>query len=39
MRKILISAILALGVANIAPLAAQPLPNETIDPAKDKYRW
>jgi len=34
MRKILISAIMALAVANIAPLAAQPLPNETIDPAK-----
>jgi hypothetical protein len=34
MRKILILAIVALGVANIAPLAAQPLPNETIDPAQ-----
>jgi hypothetical protein len=34
MRKILISAIMALGVANIAPLAAQPLPDNTIDPAK-----
>ena len=34
MRKILIAAILALGVANIAPLAAQPLPDNTIDPAK-----
>lgn len=34
MRKILIPIILALGVTNIAPLAAQPLPADTIDPAK-----
>lgn len=34
MRKILISTMVALGVAGIAPLAAQSLPDETIDPAK-----
>ncbi|ATW03849.1 YbjN domain-containing protein [Sphingorhabdus sp. YGSMI21] len=34
MRKILISTILAFGIANMSPLAAQPLPEETIDPAK-----
>jgi hypothetical protein len=34
MRTILISTMMAFGLANIAPLAAQPLPDDTIDPAK-----
>ncbi len=34
MRKILISTILILSIANITPLAAQPLPDQTIDSAK-----